>query len=58
MMKDEKTIPIHYMLVDDPVHEGKATVYHLLDRSLVYHLRFFMTMMLLPADSSSLDTGG
>ena len=56
VMKDEKVISIHYILVDDSVHEGKATIYHLLDRSLVYHLRFFMTLMLLPSDTISLDT--
>lgn len=55
-MNKKKVIPIHYLLIDDPVHEAKATVYHLLDRSLVYHLRSFMTMMLLPADTLSLDT--
>ena len=56
VMKDEKVISIHYILVGDSVHEGKATIYHLLDRSLVYHLRFFMTLMLLPSDTISLDT--
>ena len=56
VQKDEKIIPINYVLIGDPAHEGKATIYHLLDRSLVYHLRFLMTLMLLPSDTCSLDT--
>jgi len=47
--------PFFYLLVDDPVHKERATLYHLLDEGLVYHLRNLMTLLLLPSDTFCLD---
>lgn len=54
-MKDQRTTPIVYVIVDDPEYENRVLFYHLIDRAEAAHLRCLMTLLMLPSDLAGLD---